>query len=199
MNTLKRSIHTHRPMEALVRELLPHAPHMGLYVSPNVPEDKLRAALGDFASGWAPGDVLALYDATLLGGAKDGALFGAERFVFQNNDLEKPQVVRYVDVVRVEGKRKLLGGRKVVLDVNRGRSTFQVSMDFSGKPEAAEYVERFLKEAMLHEGGTAAEQRTDRDAVMRALDGLVARGALAPEDRAHMLAALDRNEPRREE
>ncbi len=184
-------------MQSLIRELIPHAPHLGLYVAPHVPEDKLRGALGDYASGWREEHVLALYDATLLGGAKDGALFGAERFVFQNNDLQEPQAVRYADVVRVEEKRKLLGGRKVHLSVNRGRSTFELIMDFSGKPEAAAHVARFLQEAMLHEPArhdepaAAEEGATDRAAVARALRRLREDGRLSPADFERLLAALD--------
>ncbi len=179
-------------MKSLLRDLLPHAPQMGLYLAPDIPPGKLRGALQDYATGVHKEDVLALYDATLMGSAKDGAVFTAREVVFQNNDLQEPQTVRYQDLVRVEEKRKLLGGKKVVLSVNRGRSTFDVEMDFSGKAEAAVPVARFLQEALLH--GAAEEMnagaQTDRSAVRAALDRLRAAGKLSDADHARLLDAL---------
>ena len=55
---------------------------------------------------------------------------------------------------------------------------------------AAEYVERFLREAMLRGASTPETARTDREAVEQALDRLVASGALAEADRQRMLDAL---------
>lgn len=185
-------------MKALIRELLPHAPQMGLYLAPDIPSDKLQGALEDYARDLRGEDVLALYDATLMGSARDGAVFTADQLVFQNNDLEEVQTVRYRDIVRVNKKRKLLGGRKVLLDVNRGRSTFQLTLDFSGKSDAAEYVERFLSEAMLRSEDQKAvapvadpETSTDRKAVRRALRALCDEGLLAERDFDRMMAALD--------
>ena len=36
-------------MRKLISDLIPHAPQVGLYVHPNIPPDKLRNALKDFA------------------------------------------------------------------------------------------------------------------------------------------------------
>jgi len=161
-------------VEALIRVYIPHAPNLGLYVAPEIPKTKLRAALGDYARDVQGDDVLAMYDATRLGSGKDGALFLSDRFVFQNNNLQTTRTVLYDDIVRVDAKRKLLGGRKVEIDVNQGRATVTESIDFSGRPDAAEYVERFLREA----------------AVQLALDRLVADGLLSEGDRSRMLAVL---------
>ena len=188
--------YTLKCMQDLIRELIPHAPQMGLYLAPGIPKEKLQGALGDYAKNTDRDDVLALYDATLMGSAKDGAVFTAEGFVFENNDLEAAQGVRYADVVRVETKKKFLGGRRVNVDVNRGRSTFQLSMDFSGKPEAAEYVARFLQEAMLRGGRETGEPaqtplaQTDVEAVEAALRTLRAEGKLAAADLQRLLDAL---------
>lgn len=193
-------------MEALLREYLPHAPNLGLYLAPEVPRPKLAAALGDYAPGVRPDEVLALYDATRLGSGKDGALFLADRLVFQNNNLQTPQTIRYEDIVRVEAKRLLLGGRRVEVDVNRGRATVTEAIDFSGQAGAAEFVERFLREAMLRGGvrdapeASAPEERpaarsaagTDVEAVARALDHLRAQGTLAPADHLRLLDLLRR-------
>lgn len=135
---------------------------MGLYVGQQIPPDKLKNAISDYAKDVAAEDVLALFDATILGNARDGALFLADRLVFENNDLQGAEVVLYQDIVSVEERRRLLGGKAIHLEVNRGRATFQLAIDFSGKPDAAAYVTRFLNEAMLHlprSGGGEAGRR----------------------------------------
>jgi hypothetical protein len=190
-------------MRDLIRELIPHAPEHGLYVAPDVPPDRLRNAVRDYAPDIDEGDVVALYDATILRSAKDGALFTADRFVFQNHDLEAPQTVRYADIVAVRADRKLLGGRRVIVEVNRGRATIELVIDFSGRPGAAGPVGRFLSEAMLLQsdeerrraGGEppASEDSgggTDRAAVRAALDRLLFEGRLSPSDRDRLLDAL---------
>ena len=179
-------------MTDLIREFLPHAPDHGLFVVPEIPDRKLVAALGDYAPDVEPDAVLALYDATRLGSAKDGAVFLADRVVFQNNDLQSPRPIRYEDIVGVESKRKLLGGRSVDVDLNRGRATVTESIDFSGQPGAAEYVERFLREAMLRSVRQVPSPTagTDRAAVAAALDRLVQSGQLNAADRRRMLDAL---------
>jgi hypothetical protein len=190
-------------MEALLHEYLPQAPQHGLYRAPAIPADKLRAALQDYASEIAPEDVLALYDATRLGSAKDGAVFLADRLVYQNNDLTPAQAIRYEDIVRVGEKRLFLGGRKVELDVNQGRATTTHALDFSGRTEAAEFVARFLQEAMLASaraadtrapGPSDSSRRTaagsDIEAVEGALADLRTAGTLADADYRRLRAAL---------
>ena len=180
-------------MDRLLRDLLPTAPDVGLFVSPDVPAKKLEAALGDYGTGVRAADVLALYDATRLGSAKDGALFLADRLVFQNNALQAARTVRYDDLVGVRQTKGLLGGRGVEMDLNRGRATVTETLDVSAHPGAAEYVERFLREAMLGASrpDAALPAETDVDAVGRALDALVDQGRLAAADRQRMLASLE--------
>ena len=180
-------------MRDLIAELLPHAPRLGLYLAPDIPRDKLRAAVRDYARDVDPADVLALYDATRLGSAKDGALFLADRFVFQNHALTDALSVRYEDVVRVEEKRQLLGGRRVEVDVNRGRATVTEALDFSAHAEAAEYVARLLKEALLRPTTpppASGQRGTDVAAVRRALAQLEREGTLTSDDRRRMLEVL---------
>ena len=194
-------------MEALIREYLPQAPQHGLYRTPSIPADKLHAALKDYAPEVEPERVLALYDATRLGSAKDGALFLADRLVYQNNDLTPAQTVRYEDIVRVDEKRLFLGGRKVEIDVNQGRATTTHALDFSGRADAAEFVARFLHEAMLTSARADAALRTsapepmppatpsqatgsDVAAVERALADLRTSGALTDADHRRLLDAL---------
>lgn len=181
-------------------DYIPHAPQIGLFVAPNIPEEKLSAALGDFAKTVDREDVVALYDATLMGSAKDGAVFTRDRVVFQNNDLQPIHDVRYEDIVQVDIRRKLLGGRRIVVSVNRGRATFDLEMDFSGKPDAAEYVLRFLREAMLRpdvaasakEAGPKTTNDTDVQAVIAALDSLRENGLLSDAHYEAMLRVIGR-------
>lgn len=170
-------------------ELLPHAPQVGLFVAPDIPQDKLANALGDYAKAVSESEVLALFDATLMGSAKDGAVFTADRLIFQNNDLQPVHEVRYHDIIQVESRRKLLGGRRIVMTVNRGRATFELELDFSGKPDAAEYVSRFLREASLR-----AEEATGGAASgvpMKGRDPAESRGALKADDATDVEAVAD--------
>ena len=185
-------------MRDLIHELIPHAPHMGLYVAPNIPADKLHNALRDYAPSMQPGEVVALYDGTLMGSAKDGAVFASDRFVFQNTDLEPPHEVRYEEVVHVEKKSGVLKGKKVFLEVIRGRGTFALKLDVSARPEAMAYLYRFLHEAMLLPAepvsepppGARTAAGTDLHAVRQALGTLRAQGLLAEVDYQRLLDAL---------
>ena len=192
-------------MDALLRDYLPTAPDLGLYVAPDLPAAKLRAALADYAPEVDAADVIALYDATRLGSAKDGAVFLADRLVFQNNDLQPARTIRYEDVVGVRAKRKLLGGREVQIDLNRGRATVTETLDFSGQPGAAEFVERFLQQVLALGGGPPAAppadptaEGTDRRAVEAALDQLLRLGRLTEADRARMLGAIEDEDGQRQ-
>jgi len=189
-------------MRALIEKYIPNAPGLGLYLQPNIPEEKLRNALEDYAQAVHARDVVALYDATLLGSAKDGAVFTADRIVFQNTDLHPAQELRYDDIVGVSVKKRFLGGMKLLVDHNAGQATVTHTIDFSGKGGAAQYVARFLQEAMLA-GAEAADEaadatrqetrssETDRVSVEAALAGLIATGRLSRADYNKMIRALD--------
>ena len=172
-------------------DLLPTAPDHGLYSGADIPPAKLAAAVRDYARDVSPADVLALYDATRLGSAKDGALFLADRLVFQNNDLQQPRTIRYDDLVGVRQTRSFLGGRAIEMDLNRARATVTETLDLSAHPGAAEFIERFLHEAMLAsvqpEPGGA---ETDVQAVSDALGALVRAGHLTPTDHTRLLSVL---------
>ncbi len=184
-------------MKHLAETLLPNDPGLGLYVTPRIPREKLRNALRDYAAGVSESDALALYDATRIGNAKHGAVFTADRVAFQNNDLSPVRDVRYADMVGVQEKRKLMGGRSMTIQVNRGRATFDVVLDFSGRPGACRYVAAFLQEAMLcvleeEEGAgvPAGDAATNPAKVRAALEALRVRGALSASDHAAMLRAI---------
>ncbi|HEX7070309.1 MAG TPA: hypothetical protein VF190_05870 [Rhodothermales bacterium] len=179
-------------MEALIRDLIPHTPKLGLYVAPDIPDRMLQRALSDYGGDLSAAEVIALYDATRFGTGGDGALFAGSRFAFQNTDLERGQVIRYTDVVGVRDKRRLLGGRYVEVDVNRGRATISLRIDFSARPGASRYVARFLHEAMLIEpGATPVSGGTDWKRVRSSLDRLMEEGSLSEDDYARILALGD--------
>ena len=188
-------------MEAFIREFIPHEPTLGLFVVPDIPAKKLQNAIQDYAKKVRRTEVYALYDATLLGSGKDGALFLSDRFVFQNNDLQPAYDVKYDDLVQINLKKKLMGGRILELLVNRGRATIELEMDFSGKSKAAPYIERFLQEAMnrsteLEMATQRPGQKAGRDnetnvrAVEEALFDLVEQGLLSSDDFRKMIRVI---------
>lgn len=183
-------------MEDLLRDRLPHAPQMGLFVAPNLPDGRLENALSDYATDVGRDEVIALYDATLSGTGGDGAVFTADRLVFQNNDLQATQTVRYPDLVGVEEKSRWLGlgGKVVHLTVNRGRATFELTMDFSGAPDAASYVADFLDTAMVQDIDfvpASEPDQTDAGAVREALVRLRAEQKLTEADYNRLEEVLD--------
>jgi len=205
-------------MDELLREQIPHAPQMGLFVAPDIPDQRLTNALADYAHYVERREVLALYDATLSGNAKDGAVFAVDRFIFQNTDLEAPQTVRYRNLVGLELKQRWFGiaGKKIELTLRRGPSTLTQTMDFSGQPEAAEYVATFLQ-AALHRSPPSGSSRstprekpsapsvpqsqksstpaeTDIRAVRRTLERLHAKGKLSASDLERLVATLRQTE-----
>jgi hypothetical protein len=174
----------------LIRAYLPHAPSLGLWLAPEIPPDKLRAAVGDYGRDVDAGTVLALYDGTRLGSAKDGILFLPDRLVKQTTDLEAPRAIPYSLVVGVRVRRRLLGGRRVEVEVGRGRTTVTETLDFSVHPGAAAHVERLLEHLMLAPPAPAAPGSTDVAAVVAALDRLAGEGRLSESDRLRLLEAL---------
>ena len=191
-------------MEDLLRDRLPHAPQMGLFVVPDLPADRLSNALSDYARDVKRDEVLALYDATLSGTGGDGAVFARDRFVFQNNNLQATQTVRYSDLVGVKAESRWLGlgGKLVTLTVNRGRATFELSMDFSGAPEAASYVATFLDAAMVEDidfTPAAEPDATDVTAVRDALQRLRTEQKLTEVDFSRLMTVLESDSSEEEE
>lgn len=176
-------------MEALLRELIPHAPHLGLYVTPHLPGDKVKAAMKAYGGSFDE-PVIALYDATRFGSARDGALFGPRSFLFHNL-IETPQRVAYLDLIRVWPDKKLLGGQKLRLQVNRARATFDLEMDFAARTEALPYVQRFLETAQARTADREMGVGVGADPVEEALLVLEREAArLTADQRARLQAML---------
>ena len=72
--------------------------YTNIYVSPDIPPKKLDNAIAAYARDVQPGYVLALYDQTVFGSAKDGILFLGDRMYFSWNK----RVVNYLDIQEVE-------------------------------------------------------------------------------------------------
>jgi len=174
-------------MRTLIEDLLPHAPKMGLYVAPGIPEKRLRGATRDYAKDAHPEDILALYDGTFLGNGRDGAVFLEDRLIFQNSDIEPSQTVHYRDIVFVESSRSRLRGAHIGIEVNRGRATFSVKLDLSKHPESLEFIEKLLRKVMLLPE-PADSKETDWGAVSKALDRLRSSGNLTESDYQRLMS-----------
>ena len=85
--------------------------YTNVYVSPDIPPKKLDNAIAAYARDVQPGYVLALYDQTVFGSAKEGILFLGDRMYFSWNR----RVVNYLDIQDVE----LLQNYKVAKDGSR--------------------------------------------------------------------------------
>ena len=81
------------------------------YVSPDIPPKKLDNAIAAYARDVQPGYVLALYDQTVFGSAKEGIMFLGDRMYFSRNK----RMVNYLDIQDVE----LLQNYKVAKDGTR--------------------------------------------------------------------------------
>lgn len=179
-------------MKSLLTEYLPHAPDHGLFIAPDIPSDKLRAAIGDYASGVSADEVIALFDATRLGNAKDGILFLADRLVFQNHDLSEPRAIHYKNIVGIRSKKSFLGARTVEVDVNRGRATVTESLDLTAHPGAVDYVLRCLEEIFRADtSATSDVSRPNIEAVRAVLEPLVGEGVMTERQLRRMLDVLN--------
>ncbi|PSQ89828.1 MAG: hypothetical protein BRD43_02960, partial [Bacteroidetes bacterium QS_4_64_154] len=87
-----------------------------------------------------------------------------------------------------------LGGKGVDLTVNRGRATFELTMDFSGATDAASYVADFLDAAMVEDidfAPSSEPDATDVAAVRDALQRLRAEQKLTEDDYQRLLDVLE--------
>ena len=87
-------------IESIIRENINKLKndYTNIYVSPDIPPKKLDNAIAAYARDVQPGYVLALYDQTVFGSAKDGILFLGDRMYFSWNR----RVVNYLDIQDVE-------------------------------------------------------------------------------------------------
>ncbi|WP_164270555.1 hypothetical protein [Stenotrophomonas sp. B1-1] len=97
-------------INVFLRERLVEISAKRIYIAPNIEEKKLNNAIGAFDYAGKPGNVVAVYDDTLLGSAKEGLLFTGEQVIYRPL-LGKPQRFPYSDLlsaqyleVPIEGK-----------------------------------------------------------------------------------------------
>lgn len=71
-----------------LRESL-HGVGKNMHVAPDIPEKKLNNAISAHGFPGSPGAVIAVYDNTIFGSAKEGFLITGERFYFRNNGKQQ--------------------------------------------------------------------------------------------------------------
>ncbi|WP_299385204.1 hypothetical protein [Helicobacter sp. UBA3407] len=93
----------------------------GVLIIPGIPENKLNNAIKAFKCEDSMKSIIALYDNTLLGSAKDGLIFTGEKMIFKHDDrieniyyAEINQVSYYEEVeLKGNGKRDTIIGIKI--------------------------------------------------------------------------------------
>ncbi|MCY4224203.1 MAG: hypothetical protein OXF06_05145 [Bacteroidetes bacterium] len=176
-------------MRSLIQDLLPHAPKIGLFVTPDIPQKRLKGATRDYAKDAHPEDIIALYDGTFLGNGRDGAVFLDDRLIFQNSDLEPSQTILYRDIVFIESRQSRIRGTHIEMEINRGRATFSVKLNLAKHPQSLEYIEKLLQKLMLAPDSHDSES-TDWSAVTQALDRLRISGQLTESDFKRLMSVL---------
>lgn len=74
-----------------------------VFVAPNIPEKKLNGAISSYASSVNPENVIAIFDSTFFGSAKEGILFTGERAIYKRS-LLAPIEFKYSIIKSVEHK-----------------------------------------------------------------------------------------------
>ena len=83
-----------------------------VYVTPEIPEKKLNNVITTYKCEDYKNSILAIYDNTLLGSAKEGLVFTGERFLFNNGSVlleffyKDISSVKYVKSIVINNKGK---------------------------------------------------------------------------------------------
>ncbi len=87
-----------------------------VFIAPEIPEKKLNNAVKAFHCEDNIGSIIAIYDNTLLGSAKEGLVFTGEKIIYKSSSSEPTELhfndfesVEYIENVTVseKGKEKL--------------------------------------------------------------------------------------------
>jgi hypothetical protein len=84
-------------INVFLKDSLPKAFSEKLYVAPDIPEKKLNNAVGAFGFDVGVNMIVAIYDSTVFGSAKDGILFSGERVIYKAI-FEDPITMMYKDI-----------------------------------------------------------------------------------------------------
>lgn len=87
--------------------------HTNCYFWPNIPADKMRNAVSKYAPLSAGETVLFLYDNTVWGGAKDGAVV-TDHAVYAHDMGSSPKSVRIADISSVSAQNGVFSGKVFV-------------------------------------------------------------------------------------
>jgi hypothetical protein len=115
-----------------------------LYLGEAIPADKLANAIGSYAPGVSPKDVLLFFDNTVFGGAKDGLLLTGKA-VYWHNISSKPGQIKYADIEAVLSRVSdgIFAAAKIL--INQEQIDLQVG-DKNKLAEALANVIRYLTE-----------------------------------------------------
>jgi len=92
-----------------LRESLP-ALGRNMHVAPGIPEKKLNNAISAYGFAGSPGAVIAVYDNTLFGSAKDGFFLTGERFYFR--DGGKQQSAAWAEIKSIQSTEIIVDAEK---------------------------------------------------------------------------------------
>lgn len=88
-------------INTFLRERLVDISAKRVYIAPNIDEKKLNNAIGAFGYTGKPGNVVALYDDSLLGGSKEGLLFTGEQIIVRSL-MATPVPLPYAELASAE-------------------------------------------------------------------------------------------------
>jgi hypothetical protein len=92
-----------------IKENIEKIAKKGIYIVPNIPEKKLNNILTAFKCENSRNNILAIYDNSLLGNAKEGLVFTGERILYNNGELFE---FKYKDMKEFKYIRNVLVNNK---------------------------------------------------------------------------------------
>jgi hypothetical protein len=97
-----------------IAEALKNYESGSMFVGDSIPEEKLFNAITAYAPDLSPADVLLLYDATWLGGARNGMIFTADSIYWRINSWTAPRRYFYSEIEEVTWIRTRLVSSRLI-------------------------------------------------------------------------------------
>ncbi len=124
-----------------------------VYITPEIPEKKLNNAIKAYKCESFYESILAIYDDTVFGSAKDGLVFTGEKMIHSNGKLteyiySEIESVKYIKDVSVndKGKEKVLEYVKIITTDNKAHK-FKVTLSSSfNYDKFAEFLNKIITE-----------------------------------------------------
>jgi hypothetical protein len=150
--------------------LLMDKPMTGIYLEPNIPPKKLSNAISSYAPDVLESSIVALYDCTVFGGAKEGLLITSAGFYFKESSSE-PVSIKFNDIESVDIKYTVDGKKQkevVEIVLSTGHLTFSKE-DFPTIKVDVNMLYLFLKRVVkMKEEGKVDE--TDKYIIIEDMD-----------------------------